>query len=561
MYKFESRSELFRHPQGALRENESICLRIHVRRDWPKAPSLLIEKRSDYTTSFYRKLDTEWVGACREYDIFQSTFSIDKSGHYYFSFLFDESNRSPSYGIFVYDFDFHTPLWTQGGIIYHVFVDRFFRSALLHKEGDILLRDSWGGYPRVLPDEKGDINNNEFFGGNLDGIRQKLPFFSTLGITILYLSPVFEAYSSHKYDTGDYFSIDPLFGTKDSLHSLCEEAANMGIRIILDGVFSHTGSDSIYFNRYGHYDSLGAYQSQDSPYFDWYTFNHWNDDYRCWWGIKTLPELNKSNQSYVDFITGTEGVVRYWQEAGISGWRLDVADELPNDFLERIRTASKESNPESLIIGEVWEDASEKFSYGRLKEYFCGKQLDSVTNYPLRTAIIDYLETRDCGSLYETMGFITEKYPAEVVNCLMNILGTHDTPRILTVLKKNIPLLKIAILLQMTLPGIPCIYYGDEAGLEGEKDPMNRACYPWGEENMEILSYYRHLADLRKKSPLFKGGAYRCLFHEKGLFVFERYHADERIVIGINMGTEGVILRTRNRDHELPPEQGIFISD
>jgi len=272
-----------------------------------------------------------------------------------------------------------------------------------------------------------------------------------------------------------------------------------------------------------------------------------------------LPAINKLSKSYIDFVTGENGVLKHWQEIGVKGWRLDVADELPNEFLNYVSIAVKGKDKEAYIVGEVWEDASNKFAYGKLKEYFCGNQLDSVTNYSLRDAIVNYVKSKDCKMLYETMNMIIEKYPPQVVNCLMNVLGTHDTARILTVLgSSEVPfdklemanmnlseeqltegtkLLKIASLLQLTLPGVPCIYYGDEAGVEGWSDPFNRACFPWGNENKEILNHYKSLAEFRKNNSIFAQGKYKCLVHDKGVFVFERFNEEIQIIIAINMSS------------------------
>lgn len=556
MYIFDPKSQFHRYPQGGIKRNSLITFRIFAKINMD-IPEILIEKRHDYDNLFYKKIKMQWISSEKNYDLYEISLSIKEYGHYYYSFIFNEE-KSENYELLIYDESYSTPMWAKGGIIYHIFVDRFFRTKVTGKN-DAIMRN-WGETPHYLPDEKGEILNKDFFGGNLEGIKDKLPYIASLGATAIYLSPIFEAYSNHKYDTGDYHKIDPMFGNENSLRELCQEAKKYGIYIILDGVFSHTGADSIYFNKYGRYNSLGAYQSKDSPYFDWYSFKEWNEDYVSWWGIKTLPEVNENNQSFTEFISGKNGVIEHWQKAGIMGWRLDVADELPDEFLQNLRTSIKKQNKDALIVGEVWEDASNKFSYGKLKEYLLGKQLDSVTNYPLKKGIIEYIKNKDCSFLYETMNKIMETYPPETANCLMNIIGTHDTERILTILgnnyiptsksemaesklskeelKKGIKLLKIASLLQFTLPGIPCIYYGDEVGLEGWKDPFNRRCYPWGDENTEILNHYKFLGDFRKKHDLFKEGKYKCLIQDKGVFAFERYQDTDRIVIAINLSDE-----------------------
>lgn len=570
MFIFDSQSEFFRFPQGGIKTGEEIELKIYVKRSLPMCPEVLIEKRYDYTAETYKKMTMEWSSADKNLDLYRAVFTVDRSGNYYYSFIIGE-NKSNFHQLLVYD-DFITPDWIKGGIIYHIFVDRFYRDKLLLKDDDIRIRNDWGGTPEYQPDKEGEIRNNDFFGGNIDGILKKLPYLKDLGVTALYLSPVFEAHSNHKYDTGDYLTIDPMFGNEESLKKLCSEASKKGMYVILDGVFSHTGSDSIYFNQKGRYKSLGAYQSKSSPYYDWYMFNSWNEDYVCWWNVRTLPAVNKENKDYIDFITGENGVLKYWQKCGVKGWRLDVADELPDGFLKSLRKCVKEEDEDAYIVGEVWEDASDKFSYGRLKQYFLGKQLDSVTNYPLRNAIINFVQTKDCSELYQTMNLIIEKYPPQSVHCLMNILGTHDTARILTVigssnvpesktemtddklsaneLREGIRLLKLAVLLQMTLPGVPCIYYGDEAGMQGWTDPFNRRCFPWGDENQEILSHYKFLSKLRKSIEVFADGKYRCLVHHKGVFAFERFNDEVRLIIAANISPSTVTMNLKENMKE-----------
>jgi len=579
MYIFDNQSEFHRYPQGGIMCGHEIQLKIYVKKSSALVPSILIEKRNNYDSIFYNEISMKWIGTEKGYDLYVCFFTINEEGHYFYSFVLKDNpadksmleskhiSSSQKYELLIYSTDYSTPKWISGGIIYHIFVDRFYRTATLKKphpaNSAIEIRNDWGGIPHYLPDENGEIKNNDFFGGNLKGIEEKLPYLSELGVTVLYLSPIFDAYSNHKYDTGDYFTIDPMFGDENSLSGLCSQAKKFGMYIILDGVFSHTGADSIYFNKYGNYSSTGAYQSIHSPYYDWYFFNRWNDDYESWWGIPTLPTVNKDCKSYVDFIAGKDGVLSHWQKKGIKGWRLDVADELPDDFLESLRDSVKSRDHEAFIVGEEWVDASNKFSYGILKKYFLGNQLDSVTNYPLKDAIIDYVRTGDCSILNYTINYIIEKYPPQTISCLMNILGTHDTARILTVLgsektpesrieraeyrlndeekRKGIQLLKIASLLQFTLPGIPCIYYGDEAGVEGFEDPFNRACFPWGNENAEILAHYKFLSVLRE-SKLFANGKYKNVINDKEVFAFERYDECERIIIAANMSEEDVTL-------------------
>lgn len=565
MVKFDPRLKECRSPQGAVPTGSAIKIRLSVSRNQMCKSELILSRRINHNISEIARYPMCWTEAHQNWDIYETVFAINETGHYTYSF-----GGVPvccgEFQILVYSESQCHPLWLEGGTIYHIFVDRFYKEKTLSKEGKIIIHENWGETPLYTPDAKGEILNNDFFGGNLDGITAKLSYIKSLGATAIYLSPIFEAYSNHKYDTGDYMKVDPMFGDEAALRRLCCKAYEEGISIILDGVFSHTGADSVYFNIYKSYDSIGAYENTESPYRDWYIFNSSETGYACWWGIKTLPAANKECKSYIDFITGEHGVIAHWMEAGIRGWRLDVADELPDRFLKNINHAVKNCKEDAAIIGEVWEDAANKYAYGVLKEYFCGHELDSVTNYPLREALIHYVKTSDSKILKETVGFIQEKYPPHTINCLMNILGTHDTVRILTELgrakepttkdeasvsrlsdeelKIGVRRLKTASFLQFTLPGVPCIYYGDEAGLEGWKDPFNRRCYPWDNENMELLNHYRAMAAMRKSFSVLRDGEYKCLISDGGVFAFERFTDSEKIIACVNMTQTVITLLT-----------------
>ena len=493
------------------------------------------------------------------YTVYTAHFTPREKGLYWYWFELPEEgiviSRDPATGqaavtrdlrcwqITVCEPAYAAPDWIYGGVFYHIFVDRFAASGEpVYMDGKILRHD-WGGMPDYQPNAEGRILNNDFFGGNLAGIVEKLPYLQKLGVTCLYLSPIFEAYSSHKYDTSDYMKVDPMFGDEAGFTRLCEEAGRLGMRVICDGVFSHTGSDSRYFDIHDRYGD-GAYHHHDSPYRSWYYFEP--KGYQTWWGIDTLPRIRKDNPSYQEFITGPKGVVRKWLAAGASGWRLDVVDELPASFLEKLTAGAKAEKADALILGEVWEDASNKIAYEERKNYFDGTKLDSVMNYPLRRGIIDYVRGGDAFSIARPMAQIMENYPLHIVHALMNILGTHDTDRIITALagrrlgpdagrkekaairmddedwRIGIRRLKIAVVLQMTLPGVPCIYYGDEAGMEGYNDPFNRKCYPWGHENPEIQNWYRRVIAIRRSHKVYVDGSYRLLAARNGLYAFER---------------------------------------
>ena len=442
-----------------------------------------------------------------------------------------------SFQITVYDAAFTTPEWMREGIMYQIMVDRFCRGEgteeLLHaRDGeDIILHGTWEEMPLLRIGETQDNAATDFFGGNLEGVRQKLPYLKDLGVTILYLNPIFRANSNHKYDTGDYRMIDPMFGDEEAFRRLCSEAAEMGIRIVLDGVFSHTGDDSVYFNRRGRYGKTGACQDPESPYREWYTFNHWPDDYECWWGFRTLPNVTETNESYQRFIvSGEDSVVRHWLRAGASGWRLDVADELPMSFIRALRNAAREEKPDALVLGEVWEDASHKVSYGQMRSYVEGDTLDSVMNYPLREALIAFLTgERDAQATARAISCLIANYPAPFLYSLMNLMGSHDRARILNVLAGNdgdelpraeranlrltqeermVGALREHLMLRfiVSMPGVPCVYYGDEAGLEGAADPFCRRTFPWGHEDRDLQAYYKRLIALRHAHPVLRSG-------------------------------------------------------
>lgn len=464
---------------------------------------------------------------------------------------------------------YHTPDWFKGGVLYQIFPDRFCKTGTMPDIDGRVRRSDWGGMPSYRPDSNGKVLNNDFFGGTLKGIQSKLPYLSNLHVTAIYLNPIFQAASNHRYDTSDYLKIDPYLGTEKDLAELTGEAEKYGIRVILDGVFNHTGDNSVYFNKYGKFPSVGAYQSKDSPYYSWYTFQEFPDKYSSWWGIDILPELNEESESYQDFILGKGGVLCHWLAYGIGGYRLDVADELPDFFLKKLRKTVKKASPDAIIIGEVWEDASNKIAYSTRREYLQGEELDSVMNYPLKDAIIHFIKTENARNLSETVRTLQDHYPKETLDCLMNILGTHDTARILTVLggkscytkdemadpgmllnetEKHtaIEKLKTAALLQYTLPGIPCIYYGDENGAEGYIDPFCRKCFDWEHPNMELISYYEKLGELRKEyRELFSAGVFQEIYVRNGCFIFKRIYSEKEQTAYIlaNNSSEAYIIR------------------
>lgn len=574
---FNSRESEYKSIFGAAAAGEGVFLRVLLPRDIHCSGVCLVteldgSKKKEYAGMF-------WAGMCDyTHEWWDITFTPSVPGLYWYYFECQtpqgkrrimQSKQHGGVGVFsedgrafqqtVYDPNFKTPEWFRGGIMYQIFPDRF---AFSGKEKENIpsgriLRGDWGGVPEYRQTKDKKILNNDYFGGDLAGIIQKLDRLEELGVTCIYLNPIFEAHSNHRYDTADYLKIDPLLGNEEDLTELCREAEKRGMSVILDGVFSHTGCDSVYFNKYGRYSQIGAYNSKESPYYSWYSFQNWPDKYSSWWGIKILPEVKEDDPQYLDFITGENGVLRKWLRAGIKGWRLDVADELPDVFLDALRKAVKEENSDAVIIGEVWEDASNKISYGYRRRYLLGEQLDSVMNYPFANAILDFIKGAPASRFLDTVSGVIENYPPQVVHCLMNHIGTHDTERALTYIAgepangrprewqseqsltreqyaHGVKLLKLAAALQYFLPGIPSVYYGDEAGMQGYRDPFNRGCYPWGNENTQLLEWYKSLGKIRRACPTLKDGGFRCLSASEGLIVFERFKENDSVLCAVN---------------------------
>ncbi|MDD3123668.1 MAG: glycoside hydrolase family 13 protein, partial [Candidatus Izemoplasmatales bacterium] len=385
---------------------------------------------------------------------------------------------------------------------------------------------------------------------------QKLDYLKTLNVGVIYLNPIFTAYSNHKYDTANYLEIDPMFGTEEDFVNLCEEAKTRGIEIILDGVFNHTGCDSLYFNKYNNFPTIGAFQSKKSPYYDWYKFKNYPNSYECWWNFKSLPSLNQKCPEYVNFITGENGVLNKWLDLGAKGWRFDVIDELEDDFIKKIKQTVKANNKENILIGEVWEDASNKIAYNKRRSYFSGEEIDSVMNYPFRVAIIDYIMNNNYIGLRDRIRSIINNYPKHVLDSLMNILSTHDTVRILTKFSSidyhflsreeqaeyemsrekyysARQKLKMATAIQYTLPGVPSIFYGDEVGLQGFKDPFCRKCMPWDRFDESILEWFKKLGKIRE-NRVYIDGYYQEEVCENGIFAFSRIKNSQRIMTIVN---------------------------
>ena len=484
------------------------------------------------------------------------------------TFTLSESPARP-FRLLVFEADFSTPARFHGRTMYHIFVDRFALGGAPSARGggerraDAVYHEKWDEEITQYAAYAGaPVANNEFFGGTLWGVLDKLDYLCSLGVGAIYLSPIFAAYSNHKYDTGDHETVAPEFGGEAAFAALLSACRKRDILVILDGVFNHTGDDSKYFNRYGKYPETGAFQSKNSPYFHWYFFKEHPHRYRCWWDIPILPKLDLENPEVVRYFLGEDGIVAKWTRAGADGWRLDVADELPNAFLEGFRARVKaETNGEGVVLGEVWENAADKIAYGERRRYFLGRQLDGVMNYPLREGLIAFARGGDAAALCRVLRELWSSYPTPACHALMNILSTHDTARILTVLggesaagHSNAELrdlrlspaarteakrrLMIAAALQYTVFGVPSLFYGDEAGLEGYRDPFCRRPYPWGREDADLLTFYRKLGKIRRESRALADGDFTLFAEAPHALAFMREGGGERLIAAANRGRE-----------------------
>ena len=573
---FDSQKEEYKTPFGCVTQAQPMTLCIHV----PVSVGakqvqvqLETENGGNYVNHNFSKTATLGL-----YEKWECSFPISDPGLYFYYFritgktgafrLFKQENGTnmeagQKWQLSCIPESVCVPQWAKGAVIYQIFPDRFRKAGQCDLTGKLppyTVHECWDEEVEWKPDENGQVLNNDFFGGNFRGIAEKMDHIASLGVTILYLNPISKAFSNHRYDTGDYKTPDPMLGTEEDFQKLCDVAHKKGIRVVLDGVYNHTGADSLYFDKYGHFGGNGAYNSKNSPYYPWYSFKNHPDKYECWWDFDTLPNLQKLHPQVVDYIiTGHDSVLAHWLNLGADGFRLDVVDELPDEFVSVLKKHLRKLRPDALLIGEVWEDASNKIAYGVRRRYFTDGQLDSVMNYPWQKALIKLLRGQDDGQLFQrTVMDILENYPEDVTLCNMNLLGTHDTPRILTALvddfdgsreqlanrklsKEQLQLgkkrLMLATVLQYTLPGSPSIYYGDEALMEGGKDPFNRRTYPWGGEDEALLMHYRSLGNLRKNYPAIRYGKLAFLQAEKGEIAFTRTWENSKIKIYVNLNS------------------------
>jgi len=580
---FNSRCAEYKTPFGAVPAGQTVTWRLTVpERLGYVDPHLVLTKDREDPVHYRMDFDGQTPGV--NHFVFQ--LAPTTSGLYFYHFdlytdfrkIYRTANgegeltwvNGLDWQLTVYEPDFKTPDWIKDGTMYQIFPDRFYE-GVPNKPlpfADRIYRPDKTGEPYFWPNEQSDgYLNMDYYGGDFAGIQQKLPYLEELGVTCIYLNPIFEAHANHRYNTANYLKADPLLGTNEDFAALCAEAKKHGIRIILDGVFSHTGSDSLYFNREGRYGPGGAYRDRNSPYRSWYDFDSgYVGGYRSWWGFETLPEVNEETPSYVEFITGPGGVIDTWLRRGAAGFRLDVADELPDEFIEKVRAAVKRVSPEKFLLGEVWEDATTKFGFNKRRTYLLGKGLDSVMNYPFKNAVLDFVKGKPAEQAMTEILTICEHYPAPAMDTALNFLSTHDTERALTVIadepangrgrawqsgrcvtgdayEEGLLRLRMAYAIIYTLPGVPCLYYGDEIAMQGYRDPFNRAFFRWDAHEQRLRPVLAQLAQLRHTCEAFRTGQLRVLRAEDGILHYQRVGKVETAEIIVNR-TEHIIVET-----------------
>lgn len=561
----------YKKPFGAVKAGNRVTFKVKKSHPAITSVSLLIHKDGQHekqTVPMNQEVDEEGLG------YFSVDYTLNEgSGLYFYRFQVTETYDTERFTYFLgqkegsiggaayryqeyqdcHDFQLTSfakadpaPKWYQEGVIYHIFVDRFYNGnedgSILNPKDNAMIYTKGADIPHYIKDDLGNIVRWDFYGGNLKGIIKKMDYLEKLGATILYLSPIFKARSNHKYDTDDYFAIDEMFGDMQTFEQLIEETNKRGMRLILDGVFNHTGAESKYFNQFNTYPELGAYQSKDSPYHDWYLFKEFPDDFDSWWGIKDLPKLDTDNPAVQDFVYGSkDSVIAKWSKTGIGGWRLDVADELSDEFLAGIRQTLEENALEKpVLIGEVWEDASNKVAYNQRRHYISGDMLHGVTNYPFRDAIIGFLnQEQTAEETAFTFLQLKENYPIDILKNHLNPIGSHDTVRIITALNGSNEKVKQAFAMLFTLPGVPTIYYGDEVGLEGKEDPDNRRPFPWGREDKNIQTFVSKWAKKRQEWDVLTQGDFHILYDDRCLYLLRVINQGKWLLTAINPSDKG----------------------
>lgn len=546
---YDGRKSRYKEPTGCLVPHEACRVTVSVPITCGLIRGSLVIEREDGLSLTVPLAEGKKQGA---YQDWHTSFSLFAEGLYFYTFRMTTAESTftlyrlgegdtnmeagEPWQLSVIPADYTIPADFAGRVMYQIFPDRFAKAGSPDLTGKLTpyrLHADPVEPPVKGPDEDGNWCC-DFYGGNLKGIEERLPYLKSLGVGVIYLNPIFLAASNHRYDTADYKKLDPMLGTEDDFVSLCATAHELDIRILLDGVFSHVGADSRYFDA-KHRFGGGAVSDPASPYRSWFTFKQYPDEYDCWWDVKSLPCVNELDPAFLDYILwDKDSVVAHWLSLGADGFRLDVADELPDTFIALLRKRVKALKPHALVIGEVWEDASNKCSYGKRRSYFTAGELDGVMNYPFREAILGLVTgALSPGAFADGILTLVDHYPKDALHASMTFLSTHDTPRVLTVLKevmgdKALPALKAAVALQYFLPGMPSIYYGDETGMEGGADPDNRRFFTHGEYAEDLTAHYQAMGALRGQSEALRRGTITIEAGDNTLSIIRTLNQDRR---------------------------------
>jgi glycosidase len=601
----DSFSTAYRAPGGAVPTGSTVMLRLRVAGGKPSGVTLRVEASDPVTETSklsdlkLRRRGSLWSVAYRtpaKPSIVSYSFRV-KLGRRTLWYGDDNSSADASKGgtgkatgtrgdafrITVYARSFATPTWLQGAVVYEIFADRFRNGdksndycragstsgcPVFYGDTPALLHSTWN--ENIEDSRATGVFNRDFFGGDLEGVTENLDYLKSLGVDAIWLTPIFKARSNHRYDTDDYHEIDPGLGGDPAFALLSNAARARGLRLILDGVFNHTSSDSRYFDRYGRYPGVdGACESASSPFRSWYEINGTDIPCRSYSGfanLDSLPTLNDANTAVRNFIShGLTSVVGHWTSAGADGWRLDAAQELSHPWWRDFRTAVKGYAADVPLVGEVTAGPVDA------TEYLLGDELDGVMNYRFRHIAEGFVRQTtwsDSGGglpalspsrTAHALQAILEDYPKQAAAVSFNLVDSHDTNRALNVLTEtgdSIAVAKerqrLAALLQFTSFGAPMIYYGDEAGINapgksGFGDPYNRAPYPWSDESGDVntygppdltmIDYYTRLASLRRSLPALRSGSVVTLFTNASLYAFARVAPPSKpVIVVLNKG-------------------------
>lgn len=542
---------LFKLPVGTVTKGNEVTFCLMVSEEnLPNEVYLMIknDEAHDYTYEKMQKYEKYYI----------KTLKFENSGHFWYNFklnfndyclfvskTFDNysyvsNDKGEDFFQQVTEEEYTCTDSMQGGVIYQIFVDRFCKVGEVTPREPLVLRDDWGGAIKKNTTDP-ILINEEVFGGNFKGITSKLDYLKELGVTVIYMCPISEAYSNHKYDTSNYMKVDSMFGTEEDFKELTSKATEKGIKIVIDGVYNHTGSDSIYFNKKGRNAEVGAFQSKDSKYYSWFDFINYPNVYESWWGIDTLPKVKGNCKEFQEYIAGDGGVIENFMKLGVSGVRLDVVDELEDEFTKKISNKVREFGNNNIIMGEVWEDAGTKIAYSTRRKYFVNNELNSVMNYPVKASLLNYIKHGEPYELVSTIRMLKSNYPKVVQDNLMNFLTTHDTVRFRSELEtitggdslEADKLMKLASGISYTMMGVPSIFYGDEYGMKNN-DGSSRGCFDWNAYQNDTFDWYKKLAEIRKLKVM-KDGDLNILYAKNGMFIYERINDSERVVVFANM--------------------------